>query len=77
MRVDPRSPRIRCGDRMLRRQSVFRLVKEKTLYMRMAITAKCFDDADCPTEKTCIEGRCRGPELQAPARIPSRPRAPS
>jgi hypothetical protein len=52
------------GDRMLRRQSVFRLVKEKTLYMRMAITAKCFDDADCPMEKTCIEGRCRDPNFE-------------
>ena len=49
---------------MLRRQSVFRLVKEKTLYMRMGITAKCFDDADCPAEKTCIEGRCREPDFQ-------------
>ena len=50
--------------RMLQRQTVFRLVKEKMLYMRMAITAKCFDDADCPPEKTCIEGRCRNPEFR-------------
>ncbi len=69
---DEQTPKIRVtviaqdpmGDRMLRRQSVFRLVKEKTLYLRMGITAKCFDDADCPAEKTCIEGRCREPDFQ-------------
>ena len=48
---------------MLRRQTVFRLVREKLLYMRMGIAAKCFDNADCPMEKTCIEGRCRDPEF--------------
>jgi hypothetical protein len=52
------------GDKMLRRQTVFRLVKEKMLFMRMAITAKCFDNADCPPDKTCIEGRCRSPEFK-------------
>jgi hypothetical protein len=59
--IDAQDPR---GDKMLRRQTVFRLVKEKTLYMRMAITAKCFDDADCPPDKTCIEGRCRSPVFE-------------
>ena len=59
--IDAQDPR---GDKMLRRQTVFRLVKEKMLFMRMAITAKCFDDADCPPDKTCIEGRCRSPEFK-------------
>ncbi|HEY0705868.1 MAG TPA: hypothetical protein VGG33_03680 [Polyangia bacterium] len=48
---------------MIRRRSIFRLVREKTLYMRMGITSRCLDNADCPDDKTCMEGRCRDPEL--------------
>ena len=47
------------NQRMLRRQSIFTLVKEKTLFMRMGVVDKCFQDADCPEAKTCIEGRCK------------------
>lgn len=53
------------GGGMVRRQSIFRLIKEKTLYTRMGITSRCLDNADCPNAKTCIEGRCRDPELKA------------
>jgi hypothetical protein len=53
---DPNGP-------MIRRQAVFRMVREKTLYMRMGITSRCLDNADCPDDKTCMEGRCRDPEL--------------
>jgi hypothetical protein len=51
--------------RFIRRQSVLRLVREKTLFMRLGLTSRCLDDADCPEERTCIEGRCRDPEIDA------------
>jgi hypothetical protein len=65
----------RLGEGMVQRRAVFRLIREKTLYVRMGITERCLNNADCPDEKTCIEGRCRDPELQRlpeyqPARRP-------
>jgi len=51
--------------RFIRRQTVLRLVPEKTLFLRMGITRICYDNADCPDTKTCIEGRCRSPEIEA------------
>jgi hypothetical protein len=61
--------------RFIRRQAVLRLVREKTLFLRMGITRVCYDNADCPDTKTCIEGRCRSPEVEAtelPAYQPER-----
>ena len=53
--------------RFIRRQVIMRLVREKTLFMRLGLTSRCLDDADCPEERTCIEGRCREPEIDARA----------
>jgi hypothetical protein len=49
--------------RFIRRQAIVRLVKEKTLFMRLGVTGRCIDNADCPDDKTCVEGRCRDPEV--------------
>jgi hypothetical protein len=50
---------------MIRRRAALRLVREKTLLIRMGITSRCYEDADCPDPRTCIEGRCRDPELDS------------
>ncbi len=51
--------------RFIRRQVIMRLVREKTLFMRLGLTSRCLDDADCPEERTCIEGRCRDPQIDS------------
>jgi hypothetical protein len=55
---------------MIHRRAVLRLVREKTLFMRLGITSRCYEDADCPDSKTCIEGRCRAPEVDS-AHLPT------
>jgi hypothetical protein len=53
------------GGRFIARRAVMRLVREKTLFMRIGITQRCVDNADCPDDKTCIEGRCRSPDVES------------
>jgi hypothetical protein len=59
----------------IRRRAILRLVKEKTLFMRLGVTSRCIDNADCPDDKTCVEGRCRDPvvnEASLPEYDPSK-----
>ena len=49
----------------VRRQAILRMVKEKTLFVRFGLTTRCVFNADCMPDRTCIEGRCRAPEIEA------------
>jgi hypothetical protein len=41
------------------RRAVFALLKEQTLFMRMALVQRCVNRSDCANDLTCVEGHCR------------------
>ena len=53
------------AQQFVRRRAVMRLIKEKTVFLRLGLTLKCVDSADCLDSETCIEGRCRSPEVDS------------
>lgn len=50
---------------LLTRTAVVKLVREQTLFMRMGLVVDCATDAECPAMLTCVESRCREPEIDA------------
>jgi hypothetical protein len=55
----------------IRRQAVFRLVPERTIFIRLPLTSKCVDNADCNDILTCVEGHCVNPEIMDSHLLPS------
>lgn len=47
------------------RSSVFRLVPDQTIFVRLSLADSCTGNADCPSALTCVEGRCRKPEIDS------------
>jgi hypothetical protein len=41
------------------RKSIFSLVSEKTLFLRLGLVAGCMNKMDCKSDETCIEGLCK------------------
>jgi hypothetical protein len=52
---------------LMRRRAVLRLQQERTLFLRLGLTSRCAESADCGEPLTCIEGRCQDEEVQAAA----------
>jgi hypothetical protein len=59
-RVEVQVHGIKHGNILVTRRAILSLVKEKTLFLRMALVARCSSRAECPDPSdTCIEGRCK------------------
>jgi hypothetical protein len=59
---------LRGGDPMaavVQRRAVLSLPREQTLFLRMGLTSRCGEAADCSNSETCVEGRCLPQELAA------------
>jgi hypothetical protein len=53
------------GTEIVTRRSIFALVKERTLFLRMALVEACSNANPCPQPLTCVEGRCKAALLDA------------
>jgi hypothetical protein len=49
---------------VVRRRSVFSLVREQTLFVRMALVQRC-EAMSCAAGQTCVEGRCQAAEFSS------------
>lgn len=51
---------------LVTRRAVFSLIKEQTLFMRMALVLACVNNTQCPPDtQTCIEGVCKAPDVDS------------
>lgn len=51
---------------LVTRRAVFSLIKEQTLFMRMALVLACVNNSQCPPDtQTCIEGVCKAPDVDS------------
>jgi 6-phosphogluconolactonase (cycloisomerase 2 family) len=53
------------SDRLITRRSVFALVREQTLFLRMTLVEACVHRSDCAPGQTCIEGHCTPEAIDA------------
>jgi hypothetical protein len=55
----------------VRRRAIFRLVPERTIFVRVPLTSKCVLNADCADHLTCSEGQCLDPEIKNSQLLPT------
>jgi hypothetical protein len=53
------------------RKAILRLVPERTIFVRLPLTSRCVDNADCSEADTCREGRCVNPEITNSELLPT------
>jgi hypothetical protein len=47
------------GNAVVTRHAILSLVSDRTLFVRMGLTAGCINKNDCGPSQTCVEGQCR------------------